>query len=188
VLRYGEEIGMGDDLTLPGRDSVRTPMQWSPAPNGGFSKAPAAKLVRPAVSGGEFGYERINVDDQRRDPASMLNFMLRLIRTRKECPEFGSGVLHLLDTGDPRVFGHSCEWQGGLAIALHNLSDEPCTARIRFSASDIPHLVDLLGDRQYERITESTASIRLERYGYRWLRVSALARAGTMEGDEAPGA
>jgi maltose alpha-D-glucosyltransferase / alpha-amylase len=175
VLRYGEEIGMGDDLSLPGRMSVRTPMQWSNDPNGGFSTAPSDRLVRPLVSGGEFGYQTINVDAQRRDQTSLLNFMLRLIRTRKECPEFGEGQLTVLETGDPRVFAHFCEWKGGLALAIHNLSNEPCTVRLQLG-EDAIHLVDLLGDRTYEQIDNRTPEMLMDGYGYRWLRVHSLHR------------
>src|SRR4051794_22664078 len=75
VLRYGDEIGMGDDLSLPERNAIRTPMQWSHEPGAGFSTAPVEELVRPVVRGGPYGHERVNVEAQRRDPGSMLNWM-----------------------------------------------------------------------------------------------------------------
>lgn len=176
VLRYGEEIGMGDDLSLPGRMSVRTPMQWSADENAGFSAAPAARLVRPVIREGEFGCARVNVDAQRRDPGSLLNFFLRLIRTRKECPEIGEGRLEILDAGDPALFAHRCEWRGGVSIALHNLSPEPRTAVLRIDEPDVPHVADLLGDRPYEPVRQPRARVEMEGYGYRWLRVNPLAR------------
>lgn len=113
VLFYGEEIGMGEDLSLDERNSTRTPMQWSDAPNGGFSTAPGEKLIRPVISEGQFGYAAVNVLDQRRDPKSLLNWRERAIRMRKECPEFGGGKWQILDTGKPPVFAHRCEWQKG---------------------------------------------------------------------------
>jgi maltose alpha-D-glucosyltransferase / alpha-amylase len=176
VLRYGEEIGMGDDLSLAGRMSVRTPMQWSSEENAGFSAARPEQLVRPAIREGEYGYETLNVDAQRRDPGSFLNFMLRLIRTRKECPEFGFGQLTVVETGDPHVFAHSCEWKGGMAMAIHNLSREPRTVTLKLAEEDVKHMVDLIGDRMYQRIESATPEIRLEGYGYRWLRVHSLRR------------
>jgi maltose alpha-D-glucosyltransferase/alpha-amylase len=91
VLWYGEEIGMGDDLALEGRMAVRTPMQWSPRRNGGFSTAPGEQLVRPIVDEGPFSYKEVNVADQRQDGDSLLNWMERAIRIRKENPEFGWG-------------------------------------------------------------------------------------------------
>lgn len=170
ILRYGEEIGMGDDLSLPGRMSVRTPMQWSSEPNGGFSAASAEHLVRPVVSGGKYGYERINVDAQRSDPASLLNFVLRLVRTRKECPELGEGDPTVIETGDSRVFAHLCEWRGGLVLAIHNLSGEACEVSLDLPAESIGRLVDLLGDRVYEPVRGTPLRLRLDGYGYRWLR------------------
>ena len=101
VLRYGDEIGMGDDLSLPERDAVRTPMQWSAEPNAGFSTAD--KLVAPVVTGGPYGYENVNVERQRRDPDSLLRWMTRLIRLRKECPEIGWGDWKILATRSPHV-------------------------------------------------------------------------------------
>ena len=86
VLRYGEEIGMGEDLSLPGREAIRTPMQWSYQPNGGFSTADPEKLVRPVIDKGEFGYEKVNVTAQRHDPRSLLAWFERMIRTLREAP------------------------------------------------------------------------------------------------------
>src|SRR4029453_12507595 len=78
VLRYGDEIGMGENLKLQGRYAIRTPMQWTAGPNAGFSTAPKKALVRPAVSGGDFGFEKINVDAARHDPDSFLNWLRRM--------------------------------------------------------------------------------------------------------------
>ena len=95
VLRYGEEIGMGEDLSLPGRDAIRTPMQWSvPAQRRLLHRARPEKLVRPVITGGEFGYEKVNVTAQRHDPKSLLAWFERMIRTLREAPEVGCGTLH----------------------------------------------------------------------------------------------
>jgi glycosidase len=88
VLFYGEEIGMGENLDVDGRLAVRTPMQWSPQPNGGFSSARASKLPRPVV-GGAYGPEHVNVAAQRSDPDSLLSFVTLLIRRYRESPELG---------------------------------------------------------------------------------------------------
>src|SRR5205814_726672 len=84
----GEEIGMGEDLSLPGRQAIRTPMQWSSGLGGGFSDAP--ELVRPVVSDGRYGYETVNVAAQRGDPDSLLAWFERMIRTLRESPEVGA--------------------------------------------------------------------------------------------------
>ncbi|HEY9295668.1 MAG TPA: alpha-amylase family protein, partial [Phormidium sp.] len=146
VVRYGEEIGMGDDLSLEDRNSVRTVMQWSDEKNGGFSTAQPDQLTRPTIKGGEYGYEKVNVASQQREPNSLINWMERAIRTRKQCPEFGCGECAILETDEPAVFAHCCEWQGKTVIALHNLADKPC--RVSLKANSYTHLFDLFGDRQ----------------------------------------
>src|SRR5207302_5336135 len=120
VIRYGEEIGMGDDLSLHERESIRTPMQWSGEPNGGFSTAPSDKLVRPVISEGEYRYERVNVAEQRLAFDSLLNWTERLVRTRKECPEFGCGELRFLETDNRVVLAHTCSCRGNTVAAVHN--------------------------------------------------------------------
>ena len=178
VLRYGEEIGMGDDLSLEGRASVRTAMQWSDEENGGFSSAPPEELVRPVVSGGEFGYERVNVRNQERDPDSMLNWMQKAVRTRKKCPEFGWGDWTVVDTGDPAVFAHRCEWRGGVVLAAHNLSDEPREVSLDPGEGEegAGRLVELFSDSAYGDERDAERRFMLEGYGYRWFRVGGEGR------------
>ena len=121
VLRYGDEIGMGDDLELSERNSVRTPMQWSDAPQAGFSTA--RKTVLPVISKGPYSYERVNVEVQRRDVNSLLNWTERIIRLRKECPEIGWGSFKVLETGDRRVLALRYEWRNNSVITIHNFHD-----------------------------------------------------------------
>jgi maltose alpha-D-glucosyltransferase/alpha-amylase len=174
VLWYGDEIGMGDDLALPERMSVRTPMQWSDSANGGFSRAPAKQLVRPVVKGGEYGYPRRNVLAQQRDPDSLLNWMERLTRLWKECPELGAGTCHVVSVDDPAVFAHCCELDGEVVAAVHNLSREPRTVRLDLSDRKAQGIIELLGDRPYEPLEGAAHEIELEGYGYRWFRVDAI--------------
>ncbi|HEY0738927.1 MAG TPA: alpha-amylase family protein [Herpetosiphonaceae bacterium] len=174
VLRYGEEIGMGDDLSLPERESIRTPMQWSAEGNAGFSKAPKEWLARPIIEDDEYGYRKINVADQRRDKDSLLNKIERMIRTRKICPEFGWGTWEILKGGEPSVFAQRYEWQGGVVIAVHNLADESCSVTLDLSDYDAGHLIDLLSDQDYQRFDGGEHTLKLEGYGYRWFRVDGL--------------
>jgi maltose alpha-D-glucosyltransferase/alpha-amylase len=176
VLWYGDEIGMGDDLSLPERNSVRTPMQWSGEPNGGFSTASPDALIRPVIADGGYGYPHVNVAAQRSDPSSLLNVVERLIRTRKECPEIGWGTWHILEAEDPRVFAHCCEWRGGAILAIHNLSSEPAVAKLNLSEYQAEHLVDLLGDREASPIEDGEFTARLDGYAYRWYRLSGTRR------------
>ncbi|NLE53131.1 MAG: trehalose synthase [Chloroflexi bacterium] len=169
VIYYGQEIGMGDDLSLPERMGVRTPMQWSADKNGGFSTADPKQLIRPVVSRGEFGYERVNVTAQRRDDSSLMRCVQRMIVTRRQCPEFGIGRFELLDPGDPRLLAHRSEWEDGTVIAVHNFSDEPLTARLK--TGEAIALIDLLSNREYETNGHEEHAIEIAPYGYRWFRV-----------------
>lgn len=170
VLFYGEEIGMGDNLALEERSSIRTPMQWSGEPNAGFSPAPASQLVRPVIQDDTYGYEQLNVIKQRRDPDSLLNWMERAIRMRKECPEFGWGDWSILETDHPAVLAHRCQWNDRTVIAVHNFSKDACTITLKLE-EDASQLIDLLQDQPYEPIAQDTCEIQLDGYGYRWLRV-----------------
>jgi maltose alpha-D-glucosyltransferase/alpha-amylase len=171
VLWYGEEIGMGEDLSLEERNSVRTPMQWSETINGGFSTAPTEQLIRPVIDKGPFQYQRVNVAAQRRDPNMLLNWIERAIRLRKECPEFGWGGWHTMETDDPAVFAHSCHWQNRTLFAVHNLSAEGREITLDLRDYKHQHILDLLGDRQAIPIQDDAYHIELEGYGYRWLRL-----------------
>src|SRR5439155_8192349 len=120
VLRYAEEIGMGEDLSLPGRQAIRTPMQWSPSKGGGFSDA--TELVRPVVSGGEYGYERVNVTAQRHDPQSMLAWFERMIRTLRESREVSAGSCSHVDKPMPAgVLARRGERGSSRVLLLHHL-------------------------------------------------------------------
>ena len=171
VINFGEELGMGDDLSLRERNPARTPMQWSPGKNGGFSTASPEDLILPVVSEGEFSYQDINVICLRREPNSLLNWMERAIRLRKECPELGWGQWQILATNHPSVFAHRCEWQGNVVIAIHNLSPAPCNATLPLK-DDVGHgLLDLFKNQPEEAISTPDHNFHLEGYDYRWLKV-----------------
>ncbi len=186
VLFYGEEIGMGENLRLPGRLAVRTPMQWSSAPNGGFSSAPKRRLVRALPEGG-YGPAHINVSQQRNDPDSMWTFMAQLIRRYRQTPEFGWGRFEPIAQPVDSVLAHVARLESWATVAVHNLSDEACHVHLSLSTlaegglPPISHLADLLGDHQVEPADDGKGSqsidVDLEGYGYRWLRV-------VREGDE----
>src|SRR3712207_1463649 len=135
VLWYGDEIGMGDDLSLPERNSVRTPMQWADEPNAGFSTGTAEKLVRPVVSKGAFDYRRVNVAAQRDLDGSLMSTLQRLVRTRRACPEAGWGRCEVLETGETRVLALRYDWQGETVLILHNLGDEDVEVKVSLDGS-----------------------------------------------------
>ena len=169
VLRYGDEIGMGEDLSLEERDSIRTPMQWSSAKNGGFSSAPPKSLVLPVVDRGEFGYDRVNVETQLRDPGSLLNWLERMTRLRMRSPEFGTGACEFLKTSDAAVLAHRCKVDASCVFALHNLSGRKLNAVVSLGA-DATHVFDLLSNREHNIAKGGDQSFTFEPFGYYWLR------------------
>jgi maltose alpha-D-glucosyltransferase/alpha-amylase len=171
VLRYGEEIGMGEDLSLRGREAIRTPMQWSFLPNAGFSSAPPDRLVRPVISGGEYGYETVNVTAQRRDPNSLLAWFERMIRTLREAPETGSGSCRHVDVPcPPGVLAHRADGPTGTMLYLHNLGDQPAKVDMSSLAGEAEHPNDVLADREYAE-PDGLDALELAGYGYRWIRM-----------------
>lgn len=172
VIRYGEELGMGEDLSQKGRSSVRTVMQWSREKNGGFSTAKPENLARPVIEKGENSFKKINVNDQRSDPDSFLNWMERAVRTRKICPEFGWGEYKLVETEYPSILLHYCEWNNELAMAVHNFSDEPARIQLKIKEIDTKHLLKIFEQSKNTNFDQETGSLELGRYGYCWFRKS----------------
>src|SRR5690606_40614442 len=106
VLYYGDEIGMGDNIHLGDRDGVRTPMQWTPDRNGGFSRANPASLVLPPIMDPTYGYEAVNVEVQDADPYSLLNWMRRMLEVRRQHRAFGRGRLIMLYPTNRRILAY----------------------------------------------------------------------------------
>jgi maltose alpha-D-glucosyltransferase / alpha-amylase len=171
VLRYGEEIGMGDDLSLRGRDAIRTPMQWSFLPNAGFSRAESDRLVRPVVADGDFGYRTVNVTAQRHDPGSLLSWFERMIRTLREAPEVGGGSCSHVDVPVPRgVLAHRADSPAGVMLFLHNLGDAEATVDLGTLAEEAEYPNDVLADQEYPEPGDLT-KLAVAGYGYRWIRL-----------------
>jgi maltose alpha-D-glucosyltransferase/alpha-amylase len=172
VVYYGDEIGMGEDLSLPEREPVRTAMQWTPRRAGGFSAAQEAHV--PVISKGPFGYRKVNVIDQRTSEGSLLSWLQRAIRARAECSEFGtarwepvartgSGLMAL------RFAGHGTDER--VVIAIHNLTAEPRRVPVRSLRSGPGPLSHVFANRRYDDADgkASRRSLELDPYGYRWL-------------------
>jgi glycosidase len=173
VLFYGEEIGMGENLAIEGRLAVRSPMQWSSGPHGGFSTAAdAADLCRPVADADGFGPEAVNVTDQRREDDSLLTWFERLIRRRKECPELGWGTFRQLRTPDAAVFAHRCDWDGSAVLALHNLSGRAVSTHVTVEDhARLAGVVDLFRPADPGLAPDGRLEVELEPYGFRWLRL-----------------
>ncbi len=174
VIRYGDEIGMGDDLTLPEREGARTPMQWTLEPHGGFTRG--EKPVSPVISGGAYGFEHVNVAEQRRDPNSLLNWMERIIRMRKEVAEIGWGDFTILRTESPAVLAIRYDWRNNSVVVVHNVGANPLEIWLDPGLGEGKDrwLINLLSDDHSEVKPSGKHCILLEPYGYKWYRVGSM--------------
>jgi maltose alpha-D-glucosyltransferase / alpha-amylase len=177
VLRYGDELGMGDDLKLPERNCARTPMQWSNEPHGGFTKCDKPHV--PVISEGPYGFEHINAAIQRRHPDSLLNWTERIIRMRKEVPEIGWGDFAVIPSRDPAVLVLRYDWRNNWVLFVHNLDAKPheITFSVGLDGENAEHgklLVNLLAEDHSHADRNDRHRLVIEAYGYRWYRVGGL--------------
>src|SRR5438309_883939 len=171
MLQYGDEIGLGDDLSLPERECARTPMQWTSHPGAGFTTS--KRPVRPVIDDPIYGYHAVNVEAQRRDPHSLLNWMERKIRMRRECPEISWGQWRILPPGDDdaanRVLVMRYDHYGQTLLTLHNFTGKPKVVRLDGRSAGNPLLVDLLDHHDSRADAHGRHTIELPPYAYRWL-------------------
>jgi maltose alpha-D-glucosyltransferase/alpha-amylase len=177
VIRYGDELGMGDDLKLPERDCARTPMQWSNEPHGGFTKSDKPHIS--VISGGPYGFEHVNAAIQRRDPESLLNWTERIIRMRKEIPEVGWGDFAVIPSRYPWILIVRYDWRNNWVLFVHNFDSKPCeiTFSVGLDGEHAHHgdlLVNLLSEEHSRADKKGKHRLLMEPYGYRWYRVGGL--------------
>jgi maltose alpha-D-glucosyltransferase / alpha-amylase len=169
MLFYGEEIGMGENLDVPGRLSVRTPMQWTPYDHGGFSTAPPQEHVRP-MTRGDYGYERVNVASMRSDPNSLLNWLASLTRVRRECWEIGVGEWRIVETGEDGVLGLRYDAAGSSVLTFTSICRERHTIDVDLTDRELATATELFCDRRYDPLDERRR-LRIDGQGYRWIRL-----------------
>jgi maltose alpha-D-glucosyltransferase/alpha-amylase len=172
MMQYGDEIGMGDDLSLPERECARTPMQWTAERHGGFSDAD--ETVRPVIDDRVYGHRRVNVADQRRDTNSLLNWTERIIRARKECPEIAWGDFVVLRTTVPEVLAVRYDWRGTSLLTLHNFSARPRKVTFRAGCPRDDVLIEVFDNRHSRARQDGSHQIALDGYAWRWFRVGAV--------------
>jgi maltose alpha-D-glucosyltransferase/alpha-amylase len=183
VIYYGDEIGMGDNIHLGDRDGVRTPMQWSPDRNGGFSRADPAALVLPPLMDPLYGYGTINVEAQSRDPHSLLNWTRRMLAIRRRHPAFGRGTLTLLSPKNRKVLAYLREYGDDTLLCVANLAHSLQAVELDLSqfAGRVP--VELNAGSAFPPIGELTYLLTLPPFGFYWF---ALATASDQPGWHMP--
>jgi maltose alpha-D-glucosyltransferase/alpha-amylase len=185
ILYYGDEIGMGDNVYLGDRNGVRTPMQWTGDRNAGFSTTDGAALCAPVVSDPVFGYQAVNVEAQERVPTSLLHWIRKILRVRRESAAlFGRGALELLRPGNRSVFAFARAHDGEVVVCVNNLSQhvQPCELDLSRFAGRVP--IEMVGGARFPAIEAGRPYfLSLGPNGFFWFKLEAVAST-TRPGDD----
>ena len=171
ILYYGDEIGMGDNVFLGDRDGVRTPMQWSPDRNAGFSRADFAQLYSAPLMDPVYGYQALNVEGELRDPSSLLHWLQRMLQVRKRHPLFGIGSFEVLSAENPSVLAYVREWEDDVVLCVNNLSRFAQPVELSLQRFEGRTPIELLGRVPFPRIGELPYLLTLGPYGFYWFQI-----------------
>jgi maltose alpha-D-glucosyltransferase/alpha-amylase len=179
VVYYGDEIGMGDNIYLGDRNGVRTPMQWSPDRNAGFSQANPQKLYSPVIIDPEYHYEALNVDAQQNNPHSLLWWMKHVIGLRRQYRAFGRGTLRFLFPENPRVLAFVREYEDERILVVANLSRYAQAVQLELPDLQGVTPVEMFGRTPFPQIGAGTYTVTLSPYAFYWfLLPTGAARFG----------
>ncbi len=175
ILYYGDELGMGDNFFLGDRNGVRTPMQWSPDRNGGFSRADPQSLYLPPIMDPIYGYQAVNVEAQAREPASLLNWTKRILTVRNAHKAFGRGSLEFLKPGNRRILAYVREHDGDVLLCVANLarSAQPVELDLSRFQGRVP--VEMMGRTPFPPIGELPYLLTLPGHGFYWFELAEAA-------------
>jgi len=173
IIYYGDEIGMGDNIFLGDRNGVRTPMQWTPDRNAGFSRADPQRLYLPPIMDAIYGYEAVNVESQLRDPSSLLNWMKRILAVRRESHVFGRGRLTFLRPGNRKVLAYLRELGEEAILCVANLSRSAQPVELDLGRYRGRAPVELLGRAVFPPIGTLPYMLTLAKHGFYWFRLAA---------------
>jgi len=172
VLYYGDEIGMGDNIYLGDRDSVRTPMQWSPDRNAGFGRGDFAQLYLPPLMDPVYGYQASNVEAELRNTSSLLHWMKRMLEVRKQHPVFGTGRFEVSNVENPSVLAYVRTGDDGdIVLCVCNLSRFAQPAELPLQQFEGKTPIELLGRVPFPRIGELPYFVTLAPYGFYWFQL-----------------
>lgn len=185
VLYYGDEIGMGDNIWLGDRDAVRTPMQWSPDRNAGFSRCDPGRLYLPTIQDPTYGYQAINVESQMGSSNSLLNWVRRMVHVRKKYRAFGLGDFRELDSDNPSVLTYLREHDDERLLCVNNLSKYPQAVELDLSEFSGATPVELTGSVPFPEIGADSYQITLPGHGFYWFELQAPPEAPTIAASSA---
>jgi maltose alpha-D-glucosyltransferase/alpha-amylase len=186
IIYYGDEIGMGDNIYLGDRNGVRTPMQWSPDRNAGFSRTDPQQLYLPPLMDPLYGYEAVNVEAQNRNASSLLNWMRRLIITRKKHQAFGRGTLKFLHPGNRKILVYLREYQEEHILCVANLANSAQPVELDLAAYKGRVPVELLGRTAFPAIGELPYLLSLPSYSFYWFQLASDVEAPVWHIDKLP--
>ena len=172
IIYYGDELGMGDNIYLGDRNGVRTPMQWNPDRNGGFSRADPAQLYLPLVMDSVYGFQAISVEAQDRSPDSLLNWMRRLMSVRSAHPAWGRGEIDFLHPHNRKILAFVRRWEDDTLLCVANLSRHPQPAALDLSGYRDMVPLELSARTPFPRITDAEYHLALPGYGFYWFQLT----------------
>jgi maltose alpha-D-glucosyltransferase/alpha-amylase len=174
VLYYGDEIGMGDNIWLGDRDGVRTPMQWTPDRNAGFSTSDPGRLTLPVIMDAVYGYQATNVEAQMTDSSSFLHWIRRMIEVRKQNPAFGLGDFTDLGGSNPTVLSYVRNFGDDIVLCVNNLSRFPQPVELDLRRYEGMQPIELLGGVRFPAIGELPYLLTIGSHGFYWFRLATL--------------
>jgi len=175
VIYYGDEIGMGDNIHLGDRDGVRTPMQWSPDRNGGFSRADPERLVLPPVMDPLSGYGAVNVESSRRNPHSLLNWTRRMLAVRQRHNVFGRGDIRFVRPRNRKILSYLRTLDGQIVLCVANLARSSQAVELDLSEFEGRTPVEMIGGTPFPPIGKLTYLLTLPPYGFYWFELRSEA-------------
>lgn len=172
IIYYGDELGMGDNVFIGDRNGVRTPMQWSPDRNAGFSRADPQRLYLPPIMDAVYGYQAVNVESQMRDPSSLLNWMRRMLAVRQTSQAFGRGELNFLKPGNRKVLAYLREHGEDAILCVANLSRSAQPVELDLSRFKGRVLVEMLGRTAFPPVGDLPYLLTIPAHGFYWFRLA----------------
>jgi maltose alpha-D-glucosyltransferase/alpha-amylase len=176
ILYYGDEIGMGDNIYLGDRDGVRTPMQWSPDRNGGFSKTDPARLFLPPIQDSIYGFDAVNVESQMRSPSSLLNWLRRMVAVRRTHHAFGRGTLRFLYPTNRKVLAYLRELGDERLLCVANLSRAPQAVELDLAEVKGAIPMEMTAGSPFPPIGDLPYLLTMPAYGFYWFQLVAHAQ------------